>query len=342
MNGQKLYEDFEKRYGKEQEQIYVFQAASPLPLFGAELARFQEPGIGIGIAPPSMAAVRRRTDGLFRIQTVYSNEEAFCRRENLGVYQGNKLYKEIFALIARMGKTLGGADFLFYEREECELFCHAAAVCALVLQTLSEKERMPGELLQNVLWNDADEERNVRELISLCAKKNQAVLIRDVNPSTLPFPAEHEKIILISAEMKRKPNLDCIHSIEELAEAAEHNRYAKYLLREIERTNAAVHALERGKDALFRTLLECSTKDFLDMAGREAKHLRILYQIAEPISCGCKVVEGAGLFCFVPNAETDTFLDRVHSAYQKKAGTSPAFYIGEMTESGEVSDIKTE
>lgn len=342
MNGQKLYEDFEKRYGKERERIYVFQAASPLPLFGAELSRFRKPALGIGIAPPSMAAVRKRSDGLFRIQTVYSNEEAFCRRENLGTYQGNKLYKEIFSLIARMGKTLDGADFLFYEREECELFSHAPAVCALALQKFSEREWMPGELLQNVLWNDADEERNVRELISLCAKSNQAVLIRDAKPGTLPFSAEHEKIILIAAETKRKPDLDGIRSIEELAEAAEHSRYAKYLLRELERTNAAVRALENGKNELFRGLLENGTKDFLETAGKEAKSLKILYQIAAPVSCGCKAVDGAGLFCFVPNAETDAFLDRVHSAYQKKAGAAPAFYIGEMIESGELSDIKTE
>ena len=338
MNGQMLYEDFEKRYGKEKGEIVVYQAASPLMLFGSELARFHLPALGIGIAPPSMLALRTRSDGLFRIQTVHSNEEAFCRKENLGNYHGNAFYQKIFSMLQTLPPTLSGADMLFYEQGDLELFSHAASACALAFWEETESEKLLTAL------GEEDAACRTQTLVSLCAERNQALLLQDTQISKLPFCAEHEKIILITVEMKRKPefSLDGIETLKELSVAAEHNQYAAFLLREAKRTGSAVRMIEHGKEKNLRILLEDSTKDFLETAGKEAQNLKTLYKLAAPHSNGCKAVGGIGLFCFVPNANTDQFLDLVHHAYQKKAGTPPAFYIGEMLESGKISDIKTE
>ncbi len=295
MDYNKIFTDFEKRYGKKCEEAYFV---------GKPIVFFSRPGMTVGCSTSigGCIALLRRDDDRVEVQFSDSTEFLSCNRLD---FEYNK-EKEIIKLlldVEKYGVEVGGAKiFMFYNTA---LSQPVQPMFFSALGGFCKKVPPPQEIAKHF-----DElEKN---MICLSSKKDHITIFDGQRIRYLPFPDSQVKIVISHIGEK------------EVIRKFPQDTLAKDGLDALARND-----WEKLGNALNREAAHIAEKNNLKKVSRL---LDVVKRLDDAYGSG--VLEDGGIFSVVKNSRVDAFMYDFGAEYKRYFGGCPDFYVTRAEDSG--------
>ena len=295
MDYNKIFTDFEKRYGKKCEEAYFV---------GKPIVFFSRPAMtaGCSVSTGGCIALLGRDDDRVEVQFSDSTEFLSCNRLDFKYNKENKIIKLLLD-VEKYGVEVGGAKiFIFHNTALSSPF---SPMFFSALGEFCKNVPPPEELSKHF-----DEfEKN---MICLSSKKDHVTIFDGQRIRYLPFPDSQVKIVISHiGEGQAIRNFPQDKTAKDGLDALSRNDWEKF------------------GNALNKEATYIADKNNLKKVSRllgVAKRLNDAY--------GSGVLEDGGIFSVVKNSRVDAFMYDFGTEYKRYFGGCPDFYVTRAEDSG--------
>ncbi|MDD6213675.1 MAG: hypothetical protein PUB42_00550 [Firmicutes bacterium] len=296
MNYNRLFVDFEKRYGEKCRKSYFV---------GMPLSFFERDGLTMGCAVSigGCLLLSPRSDGRLMIGFSDTDRLLTCNVNELVENSDEDIF-DILLNLKKIGINPGGARMLYAYNTRIThpyLPMTLAALKGFCVDVPPIKE---------LLGHFGYFEKNA---LALFSRKDTVVLIKAGKIEYYPFPSQRYKIVMC----------ECGNA-----------KIKKNLRSDMTRPHDAMKALSEGNFDVFGRLVTAEGAAVL-AANRKAGNVRALFDIARRLgdSVGTGVLDG-GIFALVEEERIDTFMHNLGAEFERRIGKRPDFYITVPENSG--------
>ena len=296
MNYNRLFVDFEKRYGEKCQKSYFI---------GMPLTFFERDGLtaGCAVSVGGCLLLSPRSDGRLMIGFSDTDRLLTCNVCELAENSDEGIF-DILLNLQKIGIKPGGARMLYAYNTRIThpyLPMTLAALNGFCTDVPPVKE---------ILGHFGDFEKNS---LALFARRDAVTVIRAGNAEYYPFPSQRYKIVVCT----------CGNA-----------KIKKHLKSDMTRPHDAMKALAQGDFGGFGRLVTAEGAAVL-AANRRAGNVRALFDIACRLgdSEGTGVLDG-GIFALAEDSKVDTFMHNLGAEFEKRIGKRPDFYITVPENSG--------
>lgn len=295
MDYNKIFTDFEKRYGEKCQSAYFV---------GKPITFFARSGITIGCAVSvgGVLALSKRSDN--RLIAEFSDNGDFLSC-NILDFPYNKDKKIINTLLQteKYGVKIGGARLLIYHNTslthpfEPLLFTSLSGFCGKVPPA--------SELIKHF-------DNYEQNMLCISSKADCVTVFDGQRIRHIPFPDSELKIVLCQIEekvtIKKFPSDNSAQDSIEL--------------------------LQRGNFEKFGNSLNKETKWILDHNKNKKTQQLFDTAVWLSDAYGSGILEDGGIFSIVKNSRVNTFMHNLGSEYEKHFASRPNFYVTNTQDSG--------
>ncbi len=296
MNYNKIYEDFNKRFGHEKE--YAYFVGKPIEFFSCR-------GITAGccVSVGGTIVLSRRNDDRIIVQFSDNDDFINCSKTELENNKDKKICG-FFLEAEKYGVNIGGAEILLHYTSEISHQYRQLLMSAMP----SFCANVPQKRELAALFDDYGE-----NILAAYARENTLSVIGGGDVNYLPFSDNAVKVILCYAECGGKYELTGNAKIAETAlSALSDGDYEKFGA-----------ALNRYTDGLTKK----------ENCSRSARRLHEISMRTDG-AYGSGLTSDGGIFAVADNARVDFYMRRVSEEYRKFFGSAPKFYVTRSENSG--------
>lgn len=295
MDYNKVFTDFEKRYGEKCNSAYFV---------GKPIVFFSRPGMTVGcsVSTGGCIALSKRDDERIEVQFSDSTEFISCNRLDFEYNKDNRIINLLLKM-EKYGALTGGAKMLMFYNTS--LYTPFEPMFFSAIGGFCKNAPPPIEMAKHF-------DNFEKNMICLSSKKDHITLFDGQRVRQLPFPDSQVKIVLsyIGEKITIK-NFPQDKAAEEGICALLRGDWEKF-----------GNALNRESKWIENKNNLRSIKNLFDTAVRLGD------------AYGSGVLEDGGIFSVVKNSRVDAFMHNLGAEYEKHFGRCPDFYVTRAEDSG--------
>ena len=299
-----IISDFYKRFEKNGICVNTLFCPAVVPLLGID-DDLRAPVLSLSLSFGTLAASRRRNDDRIVIERTDTDDLQAANFNNIAVFNGKKWAKDIMRSINSITTNPNGIEILLHNDTGIPEFSDYLLCSASVYANEYFNKDAPKCIIKATNSKPS-------QIITLLKNARFAV----VNTSTLDyipynFNFDGYKIVLIKTNRPHKVITE-----------------KNFTLREKERINCAVQAIQNNNIKLLGECLSSSAADLM-RANRKSKCRNIYSYVTEFSPIARPLNDFSGVIAIVNDEICDEMVKITGSRYEKKTGSKPAFYISD-------------
>ncbi len=344
MTDKEFLDTFKKVYGGEEENIHGFFLPQGVEFLGGVTGEYLKKAIGVGLSPGTYAGIRICEDNIFKLRKIDSEILYSCHKDNLGEYRDDEWAEEIFKQIDKLLGVINvkGAEILVaIECGEMGYDDIKAAVCyGFIKLFLGGADHR--EITKIIAMDERKYNNFSRKLIGISAKENHLGVTFENNVVSVPVElngcravvaiidkkgvkVDFEKDIKRIMSDKNNPPFEDIKMYQHLPEY----KYLAYFEKEKERILLSESYIMSGNITELAKLINKSAEEYLKLGKNSA--LNDLFYIMSSMALFSCVYNDRGVVSIISDIETDEYIEKVDKIFNKKTGSSPEFYISDIS-----------
>lgn len=328
-----------KIYGGDKSNLKSFSVCAALKLCGTDTEGFS--CISLSLSPATIATVRIKNDGLYKIINSNSDIMYQCDENKLLDYNDDDIAKHLFRAIALSKGNICGAEILLTHSVDESCFNNSLIAVYTALNIINNKPQPS----INEVASLSDNKKYVDNLFAckLYGRKN-TVIVKNQKGDVhyLPLNFNTHKLIIARIDSLKE---SFFKAIKELSQKS---TYIQYQNNEQERVLKIIENITTYKapNKEFSTILKASAQELCSLYAKYGNIIHEACKTAEETSLPCAVFpapEYNGICAITENSKVDDFITSYTKLYESLAGEKPKFYICNTADSGiELNKIESE